>query len=281
MTINFDEALTSGGSERGIHSYITAAACPRKSRLAEEAREAANGAFWPAIGRDSGSCFHLLAALYHMQLLSNDWRDDWVCELHEAAALEGIRMFEFYQDFIPVDHWGTPIAAEVPLDSRNCDGDWPEWLTGSIDLATRVNQQQADNLMSVVGAIVEPGVHILDWKTMGQKRQTLHTEMAFALQFRGYTHLWNTTKDRPKEDMVKGIFVPCVVRHKKMTTNSFVPLYVDPPGEEEVKQLFQFLVAAEKHRKTDFANLSQCFSPGPPIYGPCPYMGNVCDWENK
>jgi hypothetical protein len=282
MTINFDEALMTGGSERGIHYYITGAACPRKLAIQEAAKAAREeGQFHPALRRDAGTCFHLLAELYHMGQLPNGWQENYTCELNPDAAVEGIRLFEFYQDITPVYQWGIPIDTEVPLDSRNADADLGVLLTGSIDLVTRVTPAHAEELMSLTGTLVEPGLHLLDWKTMGQKRSTMHTEFGFSLQFRSYAHLWNTTKGRDPADMVKGIIVPVIVSHKKLTANSFVALYVDPPNEEQVTELRQFLAAADRHIKTNFANLSQCFSPGAPIYGPCPFIGTECDWENK
>jgi len=74
------------------------------------------------------------------------------------------------------------------------------------------------------------------------------------------------------DDPCKGMIANCIVRHRKLTKDSFYSVLVPTPSEEQVLSLRTFLEKASALAGTDMANWAACYN-----FKPCyHYMNGAC-----
>ena len=212
-----------------------------------------------------GAAFHKILEHYYSKTLDTVAFDEG-----DASVAEALRLFNGYRQRFPAEEFAEVVGAEL---SFGFDFDDPASspvgvvpFTGRYDMVVRATPE---NIETLTGAprflpISEPGVYILDTKTMSMRRTHIEMEMSNSIQFHSYMMAWDALAPSDK-DVCKGFIANCVVKHKTLTDRSFFSVFVPPPTPEQaqaVRAHFQDAKWMLDNRGHDFKNRAKCFEWG-------------------
>ena len=273
--------------------YLTSLLGPRDTQVEAENDDSSNEAL------DVGSCFHkLLEHYYEAKPGAGGASPNHMPPIDPShpAMQEAVRLFAAdevikgqrslgYKHRFPADEFGPvgSVRTEFPLSY----GQWPAdadpavftatkealakfgvpIITGKIDLAA-VNVDTAT--IARLSAeprflpLAEPGVYLLDHKTMRAKPAANGGDVALRnrFQFALYQALWDLLYAN-QYGKCQGFIVNCIVKHKVLTDGSFFSLLVPPPSEEQLIPLRNYLSKCYQNMLTKgstYANEESCFN---------------------
>lgn len=211
-----------------------------------------------------GSAFHKIMEHYYRGTLGTVAFDDTV-----PNVIEALRLYRAYSTRFPASEFGTVVGSEVefslPTDLAVGMLGVPAF-TGRLDLLVEIEQDKIEDLRRWdkrnLSGLTEPGVYILDHKTMGRKDRDVAKKFSNAFQFHAYQFAWDLLHpDKP----VKGMIANCVVRHKELNDGSFFSVFVPPPTPVQIRALRGHLsdsYAIYLARGAEFLNRSKCYDWG-------------------
>jgi len=279
-----------GGSEWGLSRYSRwVGGCNRKASLDEAAKKTETPKQMTWSGAAVGTAGHLL--MEHHFKGAPICRDESLVkaaiELEKDVVLqhtdmfeervwkEALRLFNAFRDTYPNrDHFGTPVAVEKALDSREspqiATAVGIEPYTCRMDLVTEMDEKQLDRFTSSHGLdgateIMRPGFWIVDHKFYARRNTFSMEQSLWSSQFAAYQLAWNATFP----DMaVNGVIQNTIY---KLKAPVFKATIIPPPSKKDkarLKNLFTIAVD-EMTNRADRAvpSVNNCF----------PY-GGICRW---
>lgn len=260
-----------GHSGYGISFWLSYLKCRRRTRLSDK------------YGGDSsepatiGTLFHKLLEEYYNGNLENR---NVVIEHQDGENpefTEALRIFQEYRARFPSSCFGRVEGAEMALEvsgQEALDLFGVPRLTARCDLVVYVDELAVRTIKATRNLTLEPGYYIVDAKTKKAKSKDFAIFFNNSLQFYAYQMMWNHLyPDKP----IKGMIADIVVRHKKMTDDSFMCHLVGPPTPQQMDVVFSTLsqcYAIRQSQGEDFCNITQCFA----FTGGCPHLlTGVCD----
>jgi hypothetical protein len=261
--------LPSSGSGRGISYYTTITQCPRKARLDDLLRKAGQDAGGSPDAR-VGTLFHKFMEVYYSGdtlVLPQDYIADE--EFNEA-----LRLYAGWAQRFSPEFWGTVEAVEPLLPAQFGLGISNETVlaerekfatvfgdldfTMRLDLVIRITADSLGRVRKVPGLeTIQEGTYIMDYKT--RSKTPSHGVLGFAIspQFIAYQMGWEALR----REKVSGMIAACVVRHKKLTDESFKFYLIPEVSKTQRRSLWQFLdYACGLLDKPDQPNISACNS---------------------
>lgn len=248
----------SSASVAGMSYWSSFHACPKQRYLDNLYGIGTDETEQEALG--TGAVFHKLMELYYTNQL-----DQAELNLDNANVVEGYRLFKGYKDLFPPDEFGEVIGCEFPFlipedYPTNVVGVRP--FTGRIDMVVRLDDTHVQRLRETRNLpLMEPGIYLLDHKTMKQKRQTVDIEMRERFQFHAYMLAWDEFFGK-KYGLCKGFIANCVVKHKNLVPGSFFCVFSPFPDSDQMTALAVYLQQAYELRSRwgdQRANGDQCF----------------------
>jgi hypothetical protein len=245
--------LKSTSSGRG-NSYYSQR-CARKARLDEEF-----GSGDSSYDAQVGVVFHKLDELYATGALKNYVLPVFDTYNEDDPVQEALRVFAVYCQRFPADEFETVCAERfMPVDSAQakiiCETMGVDPYTLRIDRVIKVSQEQADAAFMRRKVGLFPGYYILDTKTASKKDANAALLYELSTQFPSYVMAWNAAYP---EMTVNGVLVNRVIRHKKLTEESFQTFLVESPSEMTRTAVKNHLRRKAAYLKTDEPNLDAC-----------------------
>jgi hypothetical protein len=168
----------------------------------------------------TGSIYHKYQEIYRthdkMQLGLIDVSPSMLltCDEFDQAKSMAVKLFDAYRGLYGPDDLGKVLAIEKALPSTEAFANKIHKRLGlsatcRIDLVVRVNRKVADALSERAGDDIEPGVWIVDFKTMSRRFQSSIDEYRTSIQFTMGQLLWNQENPRNK---AKGTLVDVAIK---------------------------------------------------------------------
>ena len=268
-----------GHSGRGLSWWSSFTNCPRRENLNNQLglSQEESDILTPT---GVGSVFHKILEYYYRGEL-----DKIAWDLDNPNVVEALRLFGGYKLRFRPDEFGEVIGCEMDAVSGELSN--APTLSGPLgvqpfsarfDMVVCVDDKA---LASLSGPprylpLMEPGVYIIDTKTMGLRPSDIDQKLRMRLQFTAYQMLWNNSQELiEKYGPCKGFIANCVVKHKMLHDGSFFSVYCTPPSADQqqaVRSYLQYCFALREAHGENFANASRCDT-----YGICPhYTSGLC-----
>jgi len=267
-----------GSSGRGISFWSKAATCGRKANLDEAAgpREARQEAM------DDDPDALMVGTYYHLlhEFRAKGALDGLVWDQTDQAwtpsFTEAVRLYRAY-----VGHWGDPgqryggriIGTEVPIPAtdvgkgriREMFGDD---VTGRVDAILEVIDPAV--ALENTGLELQPGVYLLDFKSLKAHSEQHRWSYAYSLQAATYLEIYNL--EHPEAPAL-GMIFDCIMKAKHIkkevdakTGRSSYQAYLQLPAQNDKKVIEALVTIGKRNVNEDIANPSQCLSSWTPCY---------------
>ncbi len=264
-----DANAKGGGSGRGVSYWTSFLGCHEEYKLNQEGEGSSEAA-------RVGTLFHKLCELYYNGTMEGAALQ-YAPGPQDADWLEAQRLFGAYRSIYPRDEFAGVVANELPLLATDLSKYGVDQLTGRADMVVDVAEENCARINQTRKLDLTPGRYLVDFKTKGQKKESLELEYQGSLQFHSYMMML--------EDMgmpVKGCFASVIIRHKKLEREkSFWSIYVPAPSEQDRIRVKNTLAKCMKMRDTfgieSNKNPDVCFT-----YKACPHLlSGRCDRTPK
>lgn len=278
------KTLKSTSSGKGMTFYNIAGLCAHKANLLEEKTEEDTYACCrfqseqgKVCGKHVGVALHLMLEHYHKSGVTEfDFQLDEMGL--EDVINEAFRVFVNYTGHYSPNAFGRVEAAELHIPN-DCPKETPTQilamfaveLTGRLDMVVELTDSEAADLSQAANInLPGAGYYIIDHKSKGKNDKELVNEYMYSDQFVAYPAIW--TAAFPHKPC-RGTIVNTIIRHKKMSADSFFLTYVPPPSIGDISALSMHLIRTEEALRRDVRNRSACIG----RYGVCGYrLSGVC-----
>lgn len=274
-----------GSSGRGISYWAKAASCGRKANLEEAAgpREAR------VEGMDDDPDALMVGTYYHqlhemkIRGQTSDLVWDGQNEAFTPSFTEAVRLFRGY-----MDHWGSVgarwgghvVGTEVGIPQtdagrakiRKLFGDD---VTGRVDALVEVTDPA--QVYENTGLTLEPGLYLLDFKSLKSHSEQHRWSYGFSLQAATYLEIYNL--EHP-EAPAKGMLFDCIFKHKALRKipdakgGSSFQAYLQAPNPSDPQVIEALVTLGKRNVSEDIANPAECLSGFSPCFwfrsGKCP-----------
>lgn len=164
-----EEAVTEGGSGRGMSFWSDAAQCGKRARFREEEKSQGARAFDP-----THEGHFVVGGVYHK--LHEIWRYDADVEfsynepLENRSVLSAIELFNGWRGQWNRDFWGKTVAVErqlpcTEIGEKTIVEALGTLVTAKVDMCVDIAEDDLERIQARCPDIVEAGRYLVDWKT--------------------------------------------------------------------------------------------------------------------
>lgn len=239
----FAVQIEEGGSGAGITHWMAVFGCARKVFLKKRHRVTTG-----SIATRTGTGYHGYQQCYHEQQIrgldtklvrfrqsnSRPW------DPGEVALAAAERLFRNYRTKYPPDMFGKVLYTEKFLEVK--DAPWlPEKMriTARLDMVVEATRKSAKLLFELTDLKLEPGIYVIDFKTLSNARWLPQYKLAVQLGF--YQLIWNL--DKRRRSAKNGLIVPVAIKDKN-ESRPYRFVHIPPPTRNTERIVYNALLQA-------------------------------------